>query len=235
MKKIAYSVAAVLAAGTMAPAANAASFLLTLNATPNAIPAAANAFSSDLSGLGLGLIGLGQVQLDGDYNITFELMGSESGFADTFRTSFVIGGVTIAEFTTGIINNFLSGTNTPTQIQTASFGGGVNLPIEFRNNNNAVISNPGTVGFGTLITAGMLDSAGGALNAGDVLDLGDVVYFAYDDQVAPNDDDNHDDLIIRATLSPVPEPATWAFMLVGFGAVGYALRRRPAYKMAQAV
>ena len=26
--------------------------------------------------------------------------------------------------------------------------------------------------------------------------------------------------------SPVPEPATWAMMLLGFGAVGYAMRRR---------
>lgn len=35
--------------------------------------------------------------------------------------------------------------------------------------------------------------------------------------------------------SAVPEPATWAFMLIGFGAVGYSMRKRPAYKFAQAV
>lgn len=38
-----------------------------------------------------------------------------------------------------------------------------------------------------------------------------------------------------AAVSAVPEPATWAFMLVGFGAVGYSMRKRPAYKLAQAV
>ena len=27
-------------------------------------------------------------------------------------------------------------------------------------------------------------------------------------------------------MSAIPEPATWAFMLVGFGAVGYSMRRR---------
>ena len=38
-----------------------------------------------------------------------------------------------------------------------------------------------------------------------------------------------------AVTSAVPEPATWAMMLVGFGAVGYSMRKRPAYKLAQAV
>ena len=45
----------------------------------------------------------------------------------------------------------------------------------------------------------------------------------------------------NATFVPsaVPEPATWAFMLIGFGAVGYSMRKRPSgkitYKVASAV
>jgi hypothetical protein len=31
---------------------------------------------------------------------------------------------------------------------------------------------------------------------------------------------------IRGFLSPVPEPSTWAMMLIGFGAVGFRMRRR---------
>jgi len=31
---------------------------------------------------------------------------------------------------------------------------------------------------------------------------------------------------IRALLTPVPEPATWAMLIVGFGMVGFGLRRR---------
>lgn len=33
-------------------------------------------------------------------------------------------------------------------------------------------------------------------------------------------------LTITPYAGPVPEPATWAMMVAGFGAVGYALRRR---------
>lgn len=38
----------------------------------------------------------------------------------------------------------------------------------------------------------------------------------------------------HATFTPVPEPATWAMMLIGFGAVGYSLRRRRRPALAQA-
>lgn len=40
---------------------------------------------------------------------------------------------------------------------------------------------------------------------------------------------------VPAFAPGVPEPATWAMMLVGFGAVGYSLRRRKAYRLLQAV
>lgn len=36
--------------------------------------------------------------------------------------------------------------------------------------------------------------------------------------------------VINAT-SPVPEPATWAMMIFGFGGVGHAMRRRPAARV----
>ena len=38
---------------------------------------------------------------------------------------------------------------------------------------------------------------------------------------------------IEGGVPPVPEPATWAMMLVGFGAVGYSMRRRRKTYLAQ--
>ena len=35
-------------------------------------------------------------------------------------------------------------------------------------------------------------------------------------------------------LAPVPEPQTWAMMILGFGAVGYLIRRRRARSLVQA-
>ena len=34
------------------------------------------------------------------------------------------------------------------------------------------------------------------------------------------------------TINAVPEPGTWAMMLIGFGAVGFALRRRRTPQLA---
>jgi hypothetical protein len=40
--------------------------------------------------------------------------------------------------------------------------------------------------------------------------------------------------VISARTPPVPEPATWAMMLVGFGGIGMAMRRgRRGVKLAQ--
>ena len=34
------------------------------------------------------------------------------------------------------------------------------------------------------------------------------------------------DLTFSATVTAVPEPASWALMLMGFGAIGYGVRRQ---------
>ena len=39
---------------------------------------------------------------------------------------------------------------------------------------------------------------------------------------------NIDNLVLNAATGAVPEPATWAMMMLGFGGMGYTLRRRSA-------
>jgi len=43
--------------------------------------------------------------------------------------------------------------------------------------------------------------------------------------------DVHTDFAFRVTAEVVPEPATWAMMLVGFGAVGVTIRRRRTFAL----
>jgi hypothetical protein len=39
----------------------------------------------------------------------------------------------------------------------------------------------------------------------------------------------------NVSFAAVPEPATWALMILGFGVVGYSMRRRPAVRYSQAI
>ena len=46
---------------------------------------------------------------------------------------------------------------------------------------------------------------------------------------------SHVSFFESGAVSAVPEPATWAFMLVGFGAVGHSMRKRPRARLAYSV
>jgi len=213
MKKL--LLAATAAAAFAVAPASAASFLVS-GSTNQAVPIN-NDFKAKLASLGMTaeLVGA-QVQLSGPSSIKFEFLGSESWYGD----SFLFDGTTVyAENSNGVIDNFAapidlgnfwnSTLNFLGSFASDGTGGGA-LPAD---------ANGGSGGFAVFVADGNTTS----LNSS-------VIYFGYDDipfmKGDAISDDNHDDIIIRATIVPVPEPTTWALMVAGIAAVGVAMRRR---------
>lgn len=186
------------------PATAAGWFTVTAGADNVMLPAN-DAFLSDLAALGLTANARGgaTVTLNSNRGLKFEYMGSESGFVNTFK----VGSSSFVE------NN------------KAVWG-----PVPMFSK-SAVAAGP--------ITNWIFDSAGGVTNQGigssafgiatpTLLSAGDtymsnVLYIGFDDQVGGGDRD-FDDFVVRVTA--VPEPESWAMMIMGLGLVGAAHRRR---------
>lgn len=206
MRKILIALAGVasLAASTAASAA------VTIDFGPTTPIPGNNNFQGILSGLGLTHYATtgSSINLDATHTITFYFMGAESGFSDTFTTA----GATPVSLNEAF-NNYENYFGAPILIGSDTFAAGslVNL-LNFTSSSGA----PGTVGtdpFGIFLGPNQISGS-------SVTEF----YFGYDDQIT-NIDDNHDDFIIKAVITPaVPEPGTWAMMLIGFGAVGGAMR-----------
>ena len=181
-----------------------------------AIPAN-NDFQAQLAGLGLTNFTTtgASLILSSNATIFFEFLASESGFSDTFTA----GPVTYTE-NTNFTNNFV----TPIPLGFASFTAGNLAGLLTFTSSGGVTATIGQDGFGIFLGPNQI--SGQSVS---------TFYLGYDDQIN-NQDDNHDDFILRATVfGPVPEPTTWAMMLIGFAGVGYSMRRsRRATWMRQA-
>ncbi|MBK6297623.1 MAG: PEP-CTERM sorting domain-containing protein [Sphingomonadales bacterium] len=205
-----------LAAAAMAmslPGVAQAAATVTINFSGTTAVPSNNDFQSQLSGLGLNAYtALGASLIaNGPVSLTFEFLGSESGYSDTFSTG---SGVTYTE-SSWLENHFAA----PILIGTTYFAGGdLKNFLNFTTSGVGIGGANATVGdegFGIFLSRGM--TSGSSTN---------VFYLGFDDQISKTDD-NHDDFIVRVTVnSPVPEPSTWAMLLFGFGVVGFALRRR---------
>lgn len=172
---------------------------------------ALNDFQGQLAGLGLvNFTTMGAtIILSANATIFFEFLGSESQFNDTFTA----GAASLTE-NTGFTNNFPGGVAIgPAQsFNAGSLAGLLNFTTTNANGASATV---GQDGFGIFLGANQLSGQSFS-----------VFYLGFDDQVR-GQDDNHDDFIVRATVrSAVPEPTTWAMMLIGFAGVGYSMRRR---------
>lgn len=168
-----------------------------------------NDFRSQLSNLGLTKYDTtgASIFLTENSVITFHLLGSESGFNDSFFT------ISAPNLMKGESSPFQNNFGSPILIGSANFSAGSLAGLL---NFSSVGGKAATVGQnGFAIFLGNKQKTGADLS---------TFYFGYDDQVTQADND-YDDMIIRATVtSAVPEPATWAMLLLGFGAIGGVMR-----------
>lgn len=171
-----------------------------------------NDFAVDLANVGLTQLTTtgATITLSQDAQILFEFLGSESGFSDTFFTTGAAPNLSYTETSSPPGENHFSA---PILIGVDQlFAGNLTHFLNFSSSGPGADATIGDDGFGIFLPSNVVSGF-----------LTNVLYFGYDDQIN-NQDDDHDDLIIRATV--LPEPGTWAMMLLGFGAAGYAIRRQ---------
>lgn len=213
MKKTILGLAAGVAAIAMAASAQAADFTVNYGSSVG-IPSNNNfdTCSGCLNDLGLWEVTSDTTSITVPWavKVTFEYLGAESGYTDTFHW----GGDNPGSYDED--GSSPSGVNyfgAPVLLGSTIVGAG-DLPVWFTTSGSAgEDAYIGDAGFGVFLPR---DASSPYKSS--------VLYFGYDDQITETDD-NHDDFIIRATLSTVPEPATWATMMLGFGLVGAAMRR----------
>ena len=216
MKKVLTALVGVATLALATPAS--AAFTVTFTST-NPVPGN-NDFQANLASAGLTQFTTSgaTITLSNDSQILFEFLGSESRFSDTFFTTGALPNVSLTE-TSSLENHFAS----PVLIGVDQlFAGDMANFFNFSSSGPGADATIGDDGFGIFLGPNAV--TGLSTN---------VLYFGYDDQINMQDD-NHDDFIVRATILPaVPEPGTWAMMLLGFGAAGFAMRRQRKPALAQ--
>lgn len=221
MKKMILGLATGVAAIAMAASAQAAGNFTATYGSSIGIPSNNNfdTCAGCLNSLGLYDLSsdVSSITVPWAVKVTFEYLGAESRYNDTFNW----GGLTPGSATedggvTGGIPGPTNNFGAPVVLGSTIVGAGA-LPVWFTTDGTGATAADayiGDAGFGLFLPSGASNPY-----------VNSVLYFGYDDNIGDASDDNHDDFIIRATLSSVPEPATWATMMLGFGLVGAAMRR----------
>lgn len=168
----------------------------------------------------------------GAYTYDFSFTNNDTGTAGIY----FVGVAGLTQNITGTPNAGWIQANIPPSFSPASYGGSATIYSNlwctgsFSGCNNASGINSGQ----TLSGFTVLDTGTSILSSVPWL------AFAYNGLDTNNDGhfftDTNPGFEGQASLvtGAVPEPATWAMMLIGFGAIGFSMRRRPVgYRLAQ--
>lgn len=208
MRKIVLTAALAVAA---LPVAANASFVITYPST-QPVPTTglgANNFATELASFGITSFAASGATLSLNTGglVTFEYFGKESLLSEVFTA----GGLTFSPPSIPVLVNDFA---TPVNLGTFGFTTS-NFNPTFSSVGVPGVFTPGSQFFGIGLPSD-LNARSGSFQT-------NTVWLLFDDNAQP--DDNHDDLIIRATFA-VPEPSTWAMMILGFGVIGLVMRRR---------
>jgi PEP-CTERM motif len=158
----------------------------------------------------------------GPVNITYTLIGYEAGFHNTFLVNgsdvFFGGGGTSGTLGSPLANTFTA-SMTVSGLLDFAFGANQTTPSVTNG------SNPFTTTSTSTNQPNFFVSFYDSLNQFSSNTSGNSGVIALDDSGAGPDRD-FDDLVIRFQVTAVPEPSTWAMMLLGFAGVGFMAYRR---------
>ena len=207
--------AATVAGAMVASSANASTVTITGSmGTAGGV----NDFAGEMSAAfsNLTFLSLASFSVSDNTALSFTGVAAESGISNSLT---VDGAGTLTE-----TSDFGSGTDLLTSWGIGSIGrsfsAGV-LDSFFRFSNFGLVAAPGSLELGVYVDGPLTDLGGGMFSVAT-----SVFFLAFDDNGA-GPDDNHDDLLVRVNVVPLPA-AAWMLLagLASFGAIGYRRRQR---------